>query len=134
MDENQESFERSTIVFHNAEASDAVRARAEHLLGKLFQFHPSIMRCTMTIEGRHRHHHQGNIYHVSLRLHVPGRDIIVSQDPERNHAHEDVYVAMRDACEAARKQLDVFVEKRAGKGARHEQERFELRRGLQAEE
>lgn len=130
----KESFARSRIVFHNAEPSDAVRTRAQHLLAKLFQFHPSIMRCTMTVEGRHRHHHQGNLYHVSLRVHVPGADIVVSQDPERNHAHEDIYVAMRDACEAARRQLDGCVERRAGKGARHEQERFEIRKGLQSQE
>lgn len=79
----------------------------------------------MTIEGRHRHHHQGNLYHVALRVHLPGLDVVVSQDPERNHAHEDVYVAIRDACDAARKQLDAYEGRRSGKGAQHERERYE---------
>lgn len=115
---------RFTVVFHNAEPSDAVRTRAEHMLEKLLLFQPDIMRGTLTIEGRHRHHHQGNLFHVSLRLHLPGNDIVVSHDPERNHAHEDVYVALRDACDAARKQLHTLG-RSSGKGVRHARQRFE---------
>lgn len=121
------STDRFTITFNNATPSDAVRQRAEHLLGKLEQLFPSIMRGTMVIEGRHKHHHQGNLYHIALRIHLPGGEVVVTHDPERNHAHEDIYVAMRDACEAARKQLSTFVRKHGGKGAQHEQERYENR-------
>ncbi len=118
---------RASVIFHNAQPSEIVRTRANYYVAKLLEFHPTIMHCTMTIEGRHRHHHQGNIYHVTLRLHLPGGDIVVSHDPERNHAHEDVYVSMRDACDAARKQLSSFLRKRGGHGARHEQKRFNNR-------
>jgi ribosome-associated translation inhibitor RaiA len=115
-------YGRFTVVFHNAEPSDAVQARAEQLLDKLLRFQPNIIRGTLTIEGRHRHHHQGNLFHVSLLLHVPGREIVVSRDPELNHAHEDVYVALRDACDAARRQLEA-LDQVSGKGARHEAHR-----------
>ena len=107
------------------EPSEPVRQRGELLLQRLIKSHPAIMRGAMTIEGRHRHHHQGNLFHVALRFHLPGLDIVVSHDPERNHAHEDVYVAMRDACDAARKQLEAYEGRRSGKGAKHERERFE---------
>jgi ribosome-associated translation inhibitor RaiA len=115
---------RFTVVFHNCEPSDAVRARAEQLLERMARYHPAIMHGEITIEGRHRHHHQGNVFHVSVRLHLPGRDIVVSHDPERDHAHEDVYVAMRDACDAARRQLE-GLGRFSGKGAQHERVRFE---------
>lgn len=78
----------------------------------------------MIIESRHRHHHQGNVYHVSIKLHLPGLDIEASHDPELNHAHEDVYVAMRDAFRAARRQLEARQGKRGSKASRHEHERF----------
>jgi ribosome-associated translation inhibitor RaiA len=106
------------------DASDAVRVRAQHLLDKLLRFSPTIIRGTLAVEARHRHHHHGNVYHVSLNLHLPGRDIAVSHDPERNHAHEDVYVALRDACNAARKQL-ASLDRFSGKGAQHATLRFE---------
>lgn len=122
-----------TIVFNSVEPSDAVRQRALVLLTKLLRTSPSIMRGTMVIEGRHRHHHQGNLFHVSVRLQLPGIDVVVSHDPERNHAHEDIFVAMRDACEAARKQLQAYEGRRRGKGIQHERERYLNRPEQQAE-
>lgn len=126
-------FSQFSVVFHSMEPSEAVRARGEALLKKLSRFSGDIMRAKMVIESRHRHHHQGNVYHVSIRLHIPGLDIGVSHDPERNHAHEDVYVAMRDAFRAARRQLEAHEAKRGGKAARHERERFDNRPEQQAE-
>lgn len=123
--------DKFTVVFHTTDPSDAVRTRALYLLTKLARSHPTIMRGTMVIEGRHRHHQQGNVFHVSLRLHLPEGDVTVSHDPERNHAHEDVYVSMRDTCDAARRQLDALVERRGGKGARHEHKRFNNRPGAE---
>ena len=122
-----------TIVFNSVEPSDAVRQRALALLTKLLKISPSIMRGTMVIEGRHRHRHHGNLFHISVKLQLPGVDVVVSHDPERNHAHEDIFVAMRDACEAARKQLEAYESRRSGKGRQHEQERYSNRPEQQAE-
>jgi hypothetical protein len=122
---NQELSDRCSVVFHNLEPSDAVIVRAKHLLGKLLKFFPAIMHGTMTIEDRHRHHHQGNIYHVALRFHLPGGDVVVSHDPELNQAHEDIYVAMRDACRAARRQLSQLRKDVHGSGLRHQRARFD---------
>lgn len=122
-----------SVVFHSMEPSEAVRQRGETLLRRLARLSPDIMRGKMVIEGRHRHHHQGNLYHVSIRLHLPGLDVEVSHDPERNHAHEDVYVAMRDACRAAQRQLRAYEDRRGSKASRHERERFSNRPEQQAE-
>jgi len=125
--------EHFSVVFHSMEPSEAVRLRGEHLLQRLARISPEIMRGKMMIEGRHRHHHQGNLYHVSIRLHLPGLDIEVTHDPELNHAHEDVYVAMRDACRAARRQVSAHEARRGSKAARHERERFNNRPERQSE-
>ena len=52
---------------------------------------------------------EGGVYHVRVDLTVPGREIVVSRDPAENHAHEDVYVAIRDAFDATRRQLEDHV-------------------------
>jgi hypothetical protein len=44
-----------------------------------------------------------------------------------------VYVAMRDAFRAARRQLEAHEDKRSGRAARHEHERFDNRPEQQAE-
>jgi ribosome-associated translation inhibitor RaiA len=115
------------------EPSDAIRQRAETLLERLARLSPTIIRGKMVIESRHRHHHRGNVYHVAVRLHLPGLDIDVTHDPELNHAHEDVYVAMRDACDAAKRQLKAHERRRSAKAARHVRERFNNRPDQQRE-
>lgn len=121
----KEISERCTVVFHQVKPSEAVIARAITLMSKLLELYPAAMHGTMTIEGRHHHHQQGNVYHVAVRFHLPGGDVVVSRDPERNHAHEDLYVTMRDACRAARKQLAQTTARAHGAGLRHERSRFD---------
>jgi ribosome-associated translation inhibitor RaiA len=123
-----------SVVFHSMEPSEAVRQRGEALLGRLARSSPDIMRGKMMIEGRHRHHHQGNLYHVSIRLHLPGLDVEVTHDPEINHAHEDVYVAMRDACRAAQRQLRAYDDRRGAKASRHERKRWNLKTAVKEDE
>jgi hypothetical protein len=44
-----------------------------------------------------------------------------------------VYVAMRDACRAAQRQLRAYEDRRGSKASRHERERFSNRPEQQAE-
>lgn len=113
-----------SVIFHSMDPSEAVRQRGELLLERLARLAPGIMRGRMMIESRHRRHHQGNVFHVSVQVHLAGVDVEVTNDPDLNHAHEDVYVAMRDAFNAAKRQLGERGARRSGKGARHEQRRF----------
>jgi cold shock CspA family protein len=78
------------------------------------------MRCKVTIAAPHRHHAKGNIYHVSIDLHVPGKEILVNREPGNNHAHEDAYVAIRDAFSAAARQLQDYVRVRRGEVKAHD--------------
>jgi len=49
---------------------------------------------------------------VRIDITVPDREIVISRDPGRHHAHEDPYVAIRDAFNAARRQLENYNQKR----------------------
>jgi ribosomal subunit interface protein len=94
------------ITFRNMEPSEAMEQNIRERAEKLDRFHDQIMSCRVMVEAQHRHHHQGNVYHVRIDLTVPGEELVVSRDPGRDHAHEDVYVAIRDAFDAARRQLE----------------------------
>jgi ribosome-associated translation inhibitor RaiA len=61
------------------------------------------------VDRPHHHHHQGNPFTVKLDITLPGSEIVVNRD----HA-EDVYVALRDAFEAARRQLIEHAERGQG--------------------
>jgi len=94
------------ITFRNMHSSDAMEQNIRERAEKLGEFHDHIMSCRVMVEAQHKHHHQGNLYHVRIDLTVPGHELAVSRDPGKDHAHEDVYVAIRDAFDAARRQLE----------------------------
>lgn len=93
------------IVFHNVDRSPAVEAAVRERVAKLEQFSESITSCRVTVEAPHRHHQQGNLFAVRVDLRFPGGEAVVNRSPSENHAHEDVYVALRDAFKAARRQI-----------------------------
>lgn len=103
------------ITFRNLDRSEAMEAQIQKKAAKLDQFCDDIISCRVMVEARHRNHHKGNLYHVRLDITVPERELVVSRDQQDNHAHEDAYVAIRDAFEAARRQLEDYVHRRRGK-------------------
>lgn len=112
------------VVFNGIEESETLRRRGEQMLRKLVLLGTRVMRVRMVVEARHRHHHQGNLFDVHIHMHCPRQDIDVSRDAGVNHAHEDPYVAMRDAYHAARRKLIECTERRAGQMERHRHERY----------
>lgn len=108
------------VVFRNLERSDAITARVEEKAERLEQFFDHILRCRVVVEAPHRHHHRGKLYSVGIEISVPGKHIVVNHTGPANHAHEDVYVAIRDAFKAATRQLEDHVRTVRGKVKTHE--------------
>lgn len=108
------------VVFRNMGASEVIEAAVRERAAKLEQFSDYIMSCRVAVELHHRHHHQGNLYHVRVDLKVPGEQIVASRAPAEHHAHEDVYVAIRDAFDAVLRRLADHVRRRRGVVKTHE--------------
>lgn len=108
------------ITFRHMERSDALEAKIREKAQKLEQFAEHIMSCRVTIDLEHKHHQQGKLYGVKIDITVPGKEIIADRHPDKHHAHEDVYVALRDAFDASRRQLEDYVRKQRGKVKEHE--------------
>lgn len=111
------------VSFKNMDHSDAVEERVREKAGKLEQYFSHLTSCRVVIEAPHRHHHKGKIYHVRIEMGVPRKsELVVSNETERNHAHEDVYVAIRDAFETAARRLQAYAGKMEGKAKRRNRE------------
>ncbi len=108
------------VSFRNLEHSDAVEARVREKAEKLEQYYGRITSCRVMIEAPERHRRKGKLYHVRLEINVPGDTVIVSRHPSEKQAHEDIYVAIRDAFNAARRQLEDHSRKQRGKVKTHE--------------
>lgn len=100
------------ITFRHMEPSNAVEDVIKEKVAKLEQCYEKITSCRVVVEAPHSHKHQGNLFRVSIDLGVPDKEIIVSREQHNNHSHENAYVAVRDAFDAAKKQLKGYVGQR----------------------
>lgn len=102
------------ISFRDMEPSAAVEDKIRERALKLDRYYERIMGCRVVIEAPHRRHHQGKLYHVRIDLTVPQGELVVSREPVENHAHEDIYVAIRDAFDAAQRRLADYARRQRG--------------------
>lgn len=100
------------IVFRGMEPSPAMEARIRERAARLEQFCDRVTSCDVAIEAPHQHQHKGNLYMVRLQLRLPGLDIAVNRSGPRDHAHEDPYIALRDAFDAAERRIKDVVRAR----------------------
>lgn len=97
------------VKFRNMDPSPAVEARIREKAAKLERFHDRIIGCVVVVEAPHRHHNKGKLYSVRIDISVPGKDhLIVDRAKPLDHSHEDVYVAVRDAFNAAARQIEDY--------------------------
>jgi len=108
------------ITFRHMDPSAAVEERIHEEAAGLEKFCDSIMSCRVVVESPHEHHHQGQLFHVAIDLKVPNKELVVTHGHKQDHAHEDVYVAIRDAFNEMQRQLQDFVRQQRGKVKAHE--------------
>ena len=107
------------VSFHNVDPSPALDARIRELAGRLERYSSRITSCRVTVDAPHHHQHQGALYDVRIDITVPGREIVVRRSHPGDHAHEDPYVALRDAFRAARRRLQDHERRISGRVKLH---------------
>ena len=132
------------ITFRNMPPSPAIEDAIRQKAGKLDSYYDRILGCHVVVEAPHRHHHKGKAFLIRIDLKVPGGELVVnrarnrleaaklgdpelagqdlaeSHEPSKHAAHRDVYVAIRDAFNSARRKLQDYARKRRGEVKAHE--------------
>jgi ribosomal subunit interface protein len=110
------SMERSPrITFRGMSSSPAVEAEVHARIEDLTQFFDRVIGIDVVIDQPARHSRQGNLFEVHVEISVPGAPPIVVSHPHHDRPeHADVYVAIRDAFNAARRQLQDRAHKLRG--------------------
>ena len=132
------------ITFRNMPRSQAIEDNVREKVSKLECFYDRIMSCRVIVEAPHRHHRKGKAYEVRIDLTVPGDELVINHSPKRlkaaesrlaegpeatliethepskHAAHADVYVAIRDAFNAAGRKLQDHARRRSGAVKLHE--------------
>lgn len=104
------------ISVRNVSLSDAAKENIRTKAEKLDQFHDGIMSCRVAVEAVNRGQQQGVLYSVGIDLTVPGSELVVTRQ-----MHEDVYVAIRDAFAAARRQVQQYAKRQRSDVKTHEE-------------
>jgi ribosomal subunit interface protein len=107
------------ITFRNLPHSEAVEAEIRERTAKLDTYYDRIMSCRVVVESPHQRRQQGQIYHIKIDLTVPGAELVIKREPGLDAAHEDLYVAIRDAFNAARRKLQDFARRQRRQVKRH---------------
>jgi hypothetical protein len=102
------------------ESSPAVETRVRELANHLGVFSDRILGCRVVVDSPHRHQHQGKVFNVKVQLALPGGDVVVDMERPDRDGHEDVYVVLRDAFDAARRQLQSRMAALRNEPNRHE--------------
>ena len=109
------------ITFRDLEKSEALESRIREQVDKLGQFYTGINSCRVTVEKLHKHHQQGNHFHVRVDIKTTGHELVAGREPDQNHAYTDVYLAVRDVFKAMRRQLEDLVRHQQGHLKHHAQ-------------
>lgn len=103
------------ITIRDVEQSDALETHIREKAKKLDEFFNHIMSCRVVVEMPHKHQSQGKKFNVRIDIGVAGSEIVVNREQA-----EDVYVALRDAFDAAKRQVQEYAHKIRGDVKTHE--------------
>jgi cold shock CspA family protein len=110
------------IAFRNIDPSPAIETKVRAAARKLARFHSRITACRVVVSAPEKQHHRERLFMVRISLAVPGGTIWINRGSHLKLAHTDVYVAIRDAFDAAVRRLEDFVRRHESKVKHHEPE------------
>ena len=97
------------IVSRDLHLSRHLETTIHEKASKLDTFYSRITRCQVVIESQNHHHWKSQSYKVRIDLSVPGTELVVN-----HHENQDLKVAIRDAFDAAKRQLQNYAHQQRG--------------------
>jgi len=94
------------VTFRDIQPSNAVSEHVERRAAKLDAFFDRITKCHVVVEAPNHAHKHGPKYHVRIDLHVPGKELVVTKNPEDRK--EELHAAVDDAFSDAEHLLEQY--------------------------
>lgn len=112
------------ITYRNLEKTEAINSLIKEKIAKLENFCDYINSCRVVVEKAHQHPDSGSPYKVSINITIPhGREIAVSHNPDKGKQYPPLEAVIRDAFEAARRQIvGLSTEQKGARKVHPEQE------------
>jgi cold shock CspA family protein len=108
------------ITFRNMDRSESLTAVVEEKCKQLEQFYHHIIGMHVIVEAPNRHPRRGNLYHVMIEAHVPGKRLVTDHSPGREIRHKEAVPTINDAFRAMSRQLEDYARRQRGDTKHHE--------------
>ncbi len=102
------------ITIRDSLGSKALEENIRKKAEKLTQFFQQIQNCHVVVESPQKHKRQGKLFSVHIDVNVPGKELVVD-----SKANEDVYIAVRNAFNALKRQISNYTHRRRGDVKNH---------------
>ena len=104
------------ITSRDFQLSQALEAEIREKAAALEIYYERLSSCEVTVRAPAiKHHRKGGPFEIDIRLTVPGRELVVD-----HQAKEELQPAIREAFDAARRQLEDFAREQRGSVKMHE--------------
>jgi ribosome-associated translation inhibitor RaiA len=102
------------ITYQHMKPSDATDAMIRVKLAKLERFYDRIVNCRVVVSAPTKPSRAGMDYQVRIDLTVPGGELVVNRESAPTAEPRHLGIALRDAFNAARRQLEDFARRQRG--------------------
>ncbi|NEQ32387.1 MAG: HPF/RaiA family ribosome-associated protein [Leptolyngbya sp. SIO4C5] len=107
-------------VYRGVEKTDALETLIQEKVDKLEMVCDHIIGCHVAVEQVHEHPEAGSPYRVRINLTVPpGHELAVDKSPDKGTQYQPPEALIRDAFEAAQRQLTELVDRQQQKVKQH---------------
>lgn len=108
------------ISYRNVEKTDEIDALIHEKAAKLEQLSDNLDSCRVIVDQPHQHQSSGSGYEVTITLRQPpGHEIAVRRGAGQGNMHEPLPAVIRDAFQAAWRQLRDHLDMQQGDVKRH---------------
>jgi ribosomal subunit interface protein len=108
-----------TVSFKGVSVSEEVRSACWEEAEKLERYYDRITSCHVTV-GLPSNKRKGNHFDIHVRLAVPGGEVVVSHAPTEHDGNGTPQLAVREAFDEVRRQLQDHVRKLRGDTKHHD--------------
>jgi len=108
------------VSFRGVRKTDAIEDLIREKAAKLEKICDYMTRCRVAVESPHEHQQSGQVFRVRIEMHVPpGHELVATREPGEGDIHRELPTVVRDAFEAASRQLKRLVEQQRKEIKRH---------------
>ncbi len=111
------------ITYRNIDKTEDVDNLIRDKAAKLEQFCSYMTSCRVAVEKRHEHQESGQPYRVRIEMNVPsGHRLVAQRESTEGDIHTGLPTIVRQAFDAARRQLEKLTAQQQGETKRHPQQ------------